>query len=123
MAMPPFFKKYLREIFIATSIANPPVQLVPSAALEFRRAKDESGKQTFVDLFDWVIQARLQDLRILQARLERLSRLLIDLSIQEKLERTLQRHLRILRSIFAKHLAQIDAGTRHPIARKREGKI
>src|ERR1700722_17211384 len=73
------------------------------APLELGSAEDQSGKQPFVHLLDRIVELRLQNLRIAQAVLERLYRLRINLSAEEKVERALQRNFRIFRGIVTIH--------------------
>src|SRR5579862_7482777 len=66
MARPPFLMKYRREMFIAVSPG-------PLAPLKLWRAENQTCDQAFVYLLYGIVEARLQDLRVTQARLESLS--------------------------------------------------
>src|SRR5690242_15388568 len=94
------------SIFIATLYSDAAAYCL--APLKFGRAQHEAGEHAFVHLLHGIVERRLQNLGIVQARFESIARALGHLPVKEQVERLRKRHLRVFRCAVAKHLVQID---------------
>src|SRR5690348_7845990 len=81
------------SIFIATLYSDAAAYCL--APLKFGRAQHEAGEHAFVHLLHGIVERRLQNLGIVQARFERIARALGHLPVKEQLECLGKRHLRV----------------------------
>src|ERR1019366_8136868 len=108
IATPPLFRKTRRETFIFflpcyslfqghgfSSLRCTCRGAIPSSSLELRRAEDQPGDHRGIHLLYRVVQARLENLRIVQLLFECVASLRRCLPGQEHLDSPIERRVRI----------------------------